>query len=72
MGACDSELIDSLSASTASRSNQLHVAHPECRCQFVESDHCWIAMSTFQAADVLLAEAGNLGELLLSQAFLLP
>ena len=53
-------------------SHQVHVAHTERRSQFVEGYDGRIPPAALQAADVLLAETGNLGELLLGQAVLLP
>ena len=39
---------------------------------FIKRYHGRISPASFQAADVLLTEAGNHGELLLGQAFPLP
>jgi hypothetical protein len=43
------------------------VADAECRCQFLERHNRRVAPAVLQAADVLLAEAGDLGELPLGQ-----
>ncbi len=48
------------------------MAHAERSRQFVQRDHRRIPPTLLETANVLLTEAGNLGELLLGQAFLLP
>jgi hypothetical protein len=50
----------------------LHVADAERGYQLVDAYNRRIAPDLFEAAYVLLAEAGKLRELLLGQAFLLP
>src|SRR5215472_9807280 len=54
-----------------SRAHEFHVANTERRRQLVDAHDRRIAPSLLEAADVLLAEAGNLGQLLLSQALFL-
>jgi hypothetical protein len=39
--------------------------------QFVKSDDCWVAAALLKSTDVLLAEARNLGKLLLRQTLFL-
>jgi hypothetical protein len=40
--------------------------------EFVESDDRWISVAPFETTNVLLAEAREMGELLLCQALFLP
>ena len=54
------------------RSNQLQMAHVQCGGQFIQRHDGRVPPAPFQAADVLLTEAGKRRELLLCQAFLLP
>ena len=44
----------------------------QCACEFEQRHHSGIAPTTLQIADVLLSEAGRLGESLLREALLLP
>jgi len=53
------------------RAHEFHVADTERGRQFVDAHDRRIAPSLLESADVLLAEAGNLGQLLLSQALFL-
>lgn len=46
------------------------MAYTQSCCKLIECHDGWIAAALFEPADVLLAEAGNLGELLLGQTFL--
>ena len=48
------------------------MADPERGRQFMDRDDGGVALAPLKPADVLLAEAGHLGELLLGQALLLP
>jgi hypothetical protein len=44
----------------------------ECHRQLVYRDHSRVTLTLFQTTDVLLAESGELRQLLLRQALLLP
>lgn len=48
------------------------MADTERQCQLMERDDGGISSPAFQATDILLAKAGDVGKLLLRQAFLLP
>ena len=48
------------------------MAYPQGDGNLVKRDDCWIAASLLQAADVLLTEAGYLGQPLLRYIFPLP
>src|ERR1700730_4976063 len=52
--------------------HELHVADAERGCQLVEADDRRVSLALFEAAYVLLAEAGKLRQLLLGQTLLLP
>ncbi len=66
-----SELTAELGSSLFRRPDQFDVADTQGLGEFVERDHGWIALPAFEAADVLLTEAGTLLDLLLRQAPLL-
>ena len=51
--------------------NQFDVTHPKGKRQLVKSNDCRISVPLFEAANVLLAKARALCELLLSQALFL-
>jgi hypothetical protein len=52
--------------------HELHVADTEGGCQLVDADYRRVAPTLLKAAYVLLAEAGELRQLLLGEPFLLP
>lgn len=52
--------------------HEFHVADVQRRREFVKAHDRRVSLTLFEAANVLLAEPGNLGQLLLRQAFLLP
>ena len=52
--------------------HELHVADTEGGCQLVDADDRRVAPTLLKAANVLLAEAGTLCQLLLRKASLLP
>ena len=54
------------------RAQQIEMAHTERRRQLVERDDRRVAPALLQTADVLLAEAGEFGELFLRQALFMP
>jgi hypothetical protein len=49
-------------------SEQIHMAYAKSHGEFVQSDNRGVAVTLLKTADVLLAEARNLGKLLLRQA----
>jgi hypothetical protein len=57
-----------LSSSVFRWLNQFEVTNAKGQRQLVKSNDRWISVALFEAADVLLAEARNIGELLLRQA----
>lgn len=50
--------------------DQFDMADVKRLCQLKQGNHCWITPAAFETAEVLLAEAGTLFDLLLSQPFL--
>ena len=52
------------------RHHQIDMADTECAREMEESHDRWIAPSSFEIAHILLREARDLGETLLSEAFL--
>jgi hypothetical protein len=55
----------------ADRCHQIQMANAHCDREFVKGQDRWIALTIFEAANILLAQSRTLGQLFLRQALLL-
>jgi hypothetical protein len=55
----------------ANRSHQIQMANVHCDRKFVKGQDRWIALTIFEAANILLTKSRTLGQLFLRQALFL-